>query len=109
EQLRIVRHVEHRQVLDRPCPFQGATAPVHEDREPVVDAYGDLRVAAGAKHRGTAGVGVDGGKVIRRQAQQSIRIRKLGEVVKKERTAGRLEGSQRSGEYQSAEFEPAVD
>ena len=62
-----------RVVLDRPSLVLFAVGAVYEHGVAGVDIAGDVGVAAGAEDRGGAGVGIDAGKVVRRQREAAVR------------------------------------
>ena len=70
EQVGVVCHVEHAQERQAPRVLFGVVAP--EDGDALVDADGDLGVAAGAEDRGGAGVRVDEQDLLGRHAEAAI-------------------------------------
>ena len=75
----------------------------------LVDAAGDVGVAAGAEDGGGAGVGVDAGEVGRGQGEAAIRVVDGGGVVQEEGTFGFVETALLAAENEGAELETGVD
>ena len=88
EEMRVVSHVEHTHVPHWPDADLLIAGPVDEDGMALVDAAGDVGVAAGAEDRGGAGVGVDAGEVGRGEREAAIRVVDGGGVVEKEGALG---------------------
>ena len=75
----------------------------------LVDAAGDVGVAAGAEDGGRAGIGVDAGEVGRGQGEAAIRVVDGGGVVQEEGAFGLVEMALLSAENEGAELETGVD
>ena len=71
----------------------------------LVDAAGDVGVAAGAEDGGGAGIGVDAGEVVRSQREAAIGVVDGGVIVQEEGTFGLGETALLSAEDENAEFE----
>ena len=82
---------------------------VDEDGVALVDAAGDVGVAAGAENRGGAGVGVDAGEVGGSEREAAIRVVDGGGVVEKEGALGFGEAAFLAAKDKGAEFEAGVD
>ena len=100
-------------MLNMPCMYRTGQAldssPERstKDRMALVDAAGDVGVAAGAEDGGGAGIGVDAGEVGRGQGEAAIRVVDGGGVVQEEGAFGFVEMALRSAEDEGAELETA--
>ena len=81
-------HVKHRVVPHRPGADLFVAGAVDEDGMALVDAAGDVGVAAGAEDGGGAGVGVDAGEVGGSKGEAAIRVVDGGGVVEEEGALG---------------------
>ena len=104
----IVRHVEHRGVLDRPRPDLLTAGTVHKHRQAPVYRGRQLGVPPGTEDRGGTGVRIDRGEVFRRERKAAIGVHKLGYVVQMERALSRL-GERSPARDEDAELERSMD
>src|SRR4051794_5133264 len=74
EQVRVVRHVEHAQVADRPCVFENfaIVVAVHENGQALVNRGGEFGIASRAEDGRCAGVGIDQRKLSRRERKYAL-------------------------------------
>ena len=105
KQVRVVRHVEHALVLDRPHPgvrllaHRLALNPMPDQhRVRGIQLQGDVGIALIAKNRRGAGVGIDAREVVGGQRQRSRGLVELGELVQVERAARLREEAGRATE-----------
>ena len=82
KQVRVRSHVEHALLVpNRPCLALFPTRTIHQDWIALVDAAGDVSVAASAEDRRSASVGIDAGEVERGQGEAAICVVDGGGVV----------------------------
>ena len=107
--MRVGSHVEQPlHVPHLPYLFLPITRVIHQHRMALVDAAGDVGVAAGAEYGGGAGVGVDAGEVVRGQGEAALRVLDCSGVLQEEGAFGFVEMALRSAENEGAELEPGV-
>ena len=75
----------------------------------LVDATGDLGILEVAKDRGSAGIRIHAGEVVRRQREATLWIVNRCDVVEKEGAVRFVECSVLTAEYEGAEFETRMD
>ena len=109
EQVRVVGHIEHAHVPDRPGAALLMLCPVHQHRMPLVDAARDLRVPPRAEDGRGAGVGVDAGEVRSvSQREAAVGVADHASVGQEESALGLVELPPRTAKDEGAELEPRV-
>ena len=109
EQMGIVGHVKHGRVTHRPDLLGRLATPIHQHRATAVDSPGDLGVPPIAENRCGAGVGIDGGEVLRVQGEGSLRLVEFRHGMEEKGAARFGERAFGPAEHQSTELETRVD
>ena len=105
EEMGVIGHVKHTHVPNRPRADLLAAGAVDEHGMAIVDAAGDLGVAAAAEDGRGAGVGVDADKVGRGQREAALRVLDDGGVVQEKGALGLVEAALLAAEDEGAELE----
>ena len=82
--------MKHCGVLDRPRLDFFAAGTIYQYGQPFINRDRQIGVPTCAENGRSAGIGVDGGEVLRRQRETALRVVNLGNIMKVERRFGWL-------------------
>ena len=102
--VRVIGHVKHGVMSNRPSDVRGIRRTVYEDGMLFIDAASNLGVPASAEDRCCASIGVDAGEVGRGEEEAPALIFDGLRGAQKERAGGLVKTARLSAEYQCAEL-----